>query len=141
MDKVAVGARLVISAVVKQSCNGTTVALNRAAHHGLDLSSKLHPLTQSILLQNTTAIARQQISSNLPPSPSPPSSSSAINDDDYNIQNDGPTAVQAAKIINQDHSIPNPYLVHTTQPECVQTQNRKDGTGRTCGCCSITRKH
>jgi aarF domain-containing kinase len=55
-SKVIAGARLVASATVKQASDEAAIVANRAAHHGMDLSSKARASSQELWKQTTVSV-------------------------------------------------------------------------------------
>ena len=112
--KVAQGAQKVLSAVVKQSTEEATIGAQRAAHHGLDLSTKARQtaVVVSEQFQNhpyrgggnlvTTSMTTQI--------PTPPNSSQ---NSTTNINHAASaTMSRDQSVVDDVRTIPNPYLIH-----------------------------
>jgi aarF domain-containing kinase len=121
--KVIAGARLVASAAAKQASDEATIVANRAAHHGMDLSSKARVSSQE-LWNKTTAPPMNGAS----PSPSPSSAYNPYESQLRKSPHEQQSPPLASKpVVNGSHPsngtsqtekpktepvAPNPYLLH-----------------------------
>jgi aarF domain-containing kinase len=126
--KVIAGARLVVSAAAKQTSDEAAIVANRAAHHGMDLSSKARVTSQELWNKTT-----RPVNGATPVAfPSPLSSSSDYNPYKSQLQKSPqeqqkPPLPASEPAVNGSHQIngasqtetqkaepvaPNPYLFH-----------------------------
>jgi aarF domain-containing kinase len=122
--KVIAGARLVASAAAKQASDEAAIVANRAAHHGMDLSSKARVTSQELWNKTTVPVNGSSAS----PSPS----SSHYNPYESQLrkspqEQQQPPSPASKPVVNGSHQIngtsqaetpkvepvaPNPYLLH-----------------------------
>jgi aarF domain-containing kinase len=141
--KVAAGARLVASAVAKQTAEEAAVAAQRVTHHGLDLSSKARQTSQEVFRHSMNVNEYVNRPSTNGGAGYESASSSSAGTSPYESQLRKKQQQQEATVngtaasnlngepkplngqANTPIPIPNPYLLHAEQPETMISKEQQ----------------